>query len=98
LIKDFGNKAAYDLFTNGQAKSLPRDFWKRTVFLLDLMEAVDSLEVLSSKGFPPNLRLHNLKGDRKGEYAIDINKISGWRITFRFEKKEFCNVKVENYH
>ena len=98
MVRDFGNKAAADLFHKGSSKSLPRQFWRRAIFLLDLMEAVNSLEVLKSKGFPPGLRLHPLKGDRKGEYAIDINKVSGWRITFRFEKKEFFDVKVENYH
>jgi len=53
---------------------------------------------LKSKGFPPSLRLHRLRHDRKGEFAIDIDKISGWRITFRFEAGEFIEVKVENYH
>ena len=66
--------------------------------MLDIMEAVESLEILKSKGFPPDLRLHPLKGSRSGEFAIDINKVSGWRITFRFEEKEFCDVKVEDYH
>ena len=98
MIRDFGNKIAADLFQKGKSKGLPRDLWKRAVYLLDIMEAVDSLEVLKSRGFPPNLRLHPLKGSRKGEFAIDINKVSGWRITFRFEGKEFFDVKVEDYH
>jgi plasmid maintenance system killer protein len=37
-------------------------------------------------------------GKQKGEWAIDIHKISGWRITFRFEQSEFTDVKVEDYH
>lgn len=62
------------------------------------MDAVESFEDLKNDGFPPNLRLHPLKGDRKGEWAIDIHKTSGWRITFQFENKEFFNVKIEDYH
>ncbi len=62
------------------------------------MEAVDSLDQLKAKGFPPGLRLHKLKGSRKREYAIDIHKTDGWRATFKFVENEFIEVKVENYH
>jgi len=98
MVRNFGNKAASDLFQKGSSRKLPQGLWKRAVFLLDLMEALESLEDLKSKGFPPSLRLHRLRHDRKGEFAIDIDKISGWRITFRFEAGEFIEVKVENYH
>ena len=56
------------------------------------------MEELKIEGFPPSVRLHPLKGSRKGQYAIDINKISGWRITFKFENNTFCEVKIEDYH
>jgi len=42
--------------------------------------------------------LYVLKGDRKGEFAIDINKVSGWRITFKFRDGYFTQVGIENYH
>lgn len=34
----------------------------------------------------------------KCRFAIDINKISGWRITFIFNDNVFKSVKLENYH
>lgn len=98
MIKDFGNKVASDLFHKGTCKSLPIEYWKRAIHLLDVMEAVESLEDLKSKGFPPSLRLHRLTGNRKGEWAIDIHKTSGWRITFQFVDNEFVDVKIEDYH
>lgn len=98
MIRNFGNKTAADIFHKGQAKKLPRIHWQRAIDLLDIMEAIDSLSELSHRGFPPSLRLHTLKGDRKGEYAIDIHKTDGWRITFLFEKNEFTSVKIEDYH
>jgi proteic killer suppression protein len=98
VIKEFGNKVAFDLFHNGKTKKLPFDLWKRALFLLDILDAVSSLDELQRKGFPPSLRLHKLKGDRKNEFAIDINKISGWRITFVFRDSDFYDVKIENYH
>lgn len=98
MIRNFANRVAADLFHKGQSKSLPQKHWQRAIDLLDIMEAVDSLDDLKLKGFPPSIRLHKLKGRRRDEYAIDIHKTDGWRITFRFEANEFVEVKVEDYH
>lgn len=98
MIKDFGNRIAYDLFHYGRTKKLPFEFWQRAIYLLDIMDAVTSLNELQNKGFPPSLRLHGLKGSRQGEFAIDIHKISGWRITFKFKSGNFFDVKIEDYH
>jgi plasmid maintenance system killer protein len=98
LIRYFGNKAASDLYHNGSCKGLPRAFWRRGIHLLEVMDAVDNLDDLVVKGFPPSIRLHQLKGVRRNEWAIDIHKTSGWRITFQVEGGEFVGVKIENYH
>ena len=98
MIKNFGNKTASDLYHKGSSKTIPRLYWQRAIDLLDIMEAVESLEELKSRGFPPSLRLHPLRGARKSEYAIDIHKTEGWRITFSFMHHEFCDVKIEDYH
>jgi len=42
--------------------------------------AADNLSVINSL---PQLRLHQLKGDRKGEWSIDI--IKNWRIIFEID-------------
>lgn len=98
MIKDFGNKLASDLYHKGSSKGLPRQYWLRAIHLLEVMDAVESFEELKRQGFPPSVRLHPLADKRKGEWAINIHKTSGWRITFRFEQSEFTDVKVEDYH
>ena len=98
MIEDFSNRIAADLFHHGSSKKLPRELWNRAIQLLDVMDAVESFEDLERKGFPPSLRLHKRKGDRKGEFAIDINKVSGWRIIFKFVSGHFSQVGIENYH
>ncbi len=98
MIKEFGNRVAFELFHYGETKKLPKSLQQRSIYLLDIMDAVDSLSDLSEKGFPPALRLHKLKGNRNGEFAIDINKVSGWRITFKFINGDFYDVKIEDYH
>ena len=98
MIKDFGNRVACDLFHEGKTKKLPIELWQRAIYLLYIMDAVRSMDELQEKGFPPSLRFHEWKGNRKNEFAIDINKLSGWRITFRFLNGDFYDVTIENYH
>lgn len=44
----------------------------------------------------PGLELHELRGRRKGTWAV---KVSGnWRITFKFDGPDAINVNYEDYH
>ena len=44
----------------------------------------------------PGLDLHELKGNRKGIWAV---KVSGnWRITFKFDGPDAIDVNYEDYH
>jgi proteic killer suppression protein len=44
----------------------------------------------------PGLRLHELKGNREGVWAV---KISGnWRVTFCFVGRDAETVNYEDYH
>jgi len=98
MIESYGNAEAQKIFEDGKAKKLPTKLLKRAIQLLDIMDNVESLKDLKSKAFPPDIRLHQLKGEMKGRYAIDINKVDGWRITFEFSNNNFHRVIVENYH
>jgi len=48
------------------------------------------------KRYIPTLHLHQLKGDRKGIWAVTVQ--SNWRITFRFEDGDAEIVNYEDYH
>lgn len=44
----------------------------------------------------PGLELHELRGRRKGTWAV---KVSGnWRITFKFDGPDAIDVNYEDYH
>lgn len=45
---------------------------------------------------PPGNRLEALHGDRAGQYSIRIN--SQWRICFKWEDDDACNVEIVDYH
>jgi len=51
--------------------------------------------VLGDVNFP-GWKLHSLKGQRKGEYAIMVT--ANYRLTFRFANGEAHDVNLEDYH
>src|SRR6056297_1704488 len=44
----------------------------------------------------PGWWLHSLKGDRKGLWAIDVNR--NWRVVFEFKDGNAYVVDYEDYH
>ena len=44
----------------------------------------------------PGWKLHQLKGARKGTWAVSVS--GNWRITFRFEGGDAYDVELEDYH
>lgn len=93
LIKTFADKHTRDLFATGGSKRLPRDFVRRArrkLEYIDLATRLGDLEV------PPGNRLHRLKSDREGQYAISVN--DQWRICFRWRDGDAFDVEVADYH
>lgn len=52
--------------------------------------------VLNDLKVPPGNQLEALKGGRKGQYSIRINK--QWRICFTWSKNGPANVEIVDYH
>jgi len=96
MIRNFGNRAAREIWEKDQTKLLPQELWVRSKALLTIMHATNELTDLKIKGQPPNIRLHKLKGDRHDEWSVTIKL--PWCITFKFKAGEFSEVKIENYH
>ena len=44
----------------------------------------------------PGFRLHELKGQLKGHYAVSVS--GNWRVTFRFEDGSAVDVDYVDYH
>ena len=67
--------------------------YDRALLLLDAIDAAPSLEPLRVLRA---VRLHALKGDRRGRQAMTVNR--RWRITFRFTDGDAHDVAIEDYH
>ena len=44
----------------------------------------------------PGFDFHQLKGRRKGTYAVSVS--GNWRLTFRFDGEHAVDVDLEDYH
>jgi len=84
-----GLKALYDRKTTRRVK--PEHVQK----LVDILAALDSSR--TPKGMDlPGFRLHELKGQKKGYYAVSVP--GNWRVAFRFEDGSAVEVDYADYH
>ena len=44
----------------------------------------------------PSFRLHPLKGGLAGYWSVSVS--GNWRIVFRFEEMDVCDVDLIGYH
>jgi len=76
-----------------EVSRFPRDVIVTAQKKLDMLQAACELKDLAS---PPGNKLHALKRDLNGFYAISIN--SQWRIIFRWEPDGAHDVEIRDYH
>jgi proteic killer suppression protein len=60
------------------------------------MRYIDAADVIDDLRSPPGNHLEALKGDRKGQHSIRINK--QWRICFLWKNGHAHDVEICDYH
>ncbi len=63
---------------------------------LDGELAADRMDDLEAALNIKSVNLHPLKGDRKGQYAVNVNGL--WRVAFTPTDDGFGDVEVVDYH
>jgi len=92
MIQKFKHKGLKHLFESGSSAGINPQHVKRLRQILALLETTETLDDMDL----PGLNLHELKGKRKGTWAV---KVSGnWRVTFKLEKGDIFDVNYEDYH
>ncbi|MGV7224744.1 MAG: type II toxin-antitoxin system RelE/ParE family toxin [Nitrospinales bacterium] len=92
MIKKFKHKGLRKLFESGDVSGVQPQHANRLRKILALLETADSIEDMDL----PGLNLHELKGKRKGTYAVNVS--GNWRVTFKFIDGDMVNVNYEDYH
>jgi toxin HigB-1 len=92
MIGSFRHKGLRRLYQDDERKSLPPELVQRIREILTALEAAETLDGLNR----PTFRLHPLKGEWKGFWAVTVR--ANWRVVFRFENGQALDVDFVDYH
>jgi len=91
-IASFGDRETEKLYVGARSRKFGSIARKAFIQLrrLDAAHRLDDLRV------PPGNRLEALKGDRKGQYSVRIDR--QWRICFVWRDGDVHDVEIVDYH
>lgn len=92
MIRSFRHKGLRRFFSEGDLRGVDSRMAGRIRRLLDRLEACTKPEDMNLPGFA----FHELKGNRKGTYAVVVS--GNLRMTFRFEAGDALEANLEDYH
>ena len=92
MIQSFKTKATERLWHGEQGRQFA-GFANVAVRKLDMLNVAAALSDLKA---PPGNQLEALKGDRKGQHSIRINR--QWRICFVWTANGPADVEIVDYH
>jgi proteic killer suppression protein len=92
VIETFRHKGPQKYFETGNKAGIQPDHEERLRMRLAALNTAMCIEDMDLPGF----RLHQLKGNRQGSWAIDVSK--NWRIVFSFDGGQVFAVDYEDYH
>lgn len=92
MIRSFKHKGLGRFFETGSKSGIQAQHSDRLRLILGLLNAATAPGDLAL----PGLKLHPLKGDRKGTWAVWVS--GNWRITLKFAGKDADVVDYEDYH
>ena len=92
MIRSFKHKGLRRLFETGNSRGILAQHAQRLMDILDLLNAATAP---GDMNFPRSY-LHPLKGQLKGLWAVRVS--GNWRVVFRFENGDACDVDYLDYH
>jgi proteic killer suppression protein len=92
MIVSFRHKGLKRFFDDDDRSRLPQEMLER---IRDILTALDNAAVVEELG-RPSFRLHPLKGDLKGFWAVTVR--ANWRIIFRIGDGNVSDVDLIDYH
>lgn len=92
MIRSFKSKGLKMLYERGDRSLIRPDLIHRVENILAELDAADIPRALDL----PRYRLHQLKGEWKGFWAVTVR--ANWRINFRFENGDALDVEMIDYH
>ena len=92
MIKSFAHKGLERFHRTGSKAGIQAIHAKRLRLILALLEQAKRIEDMDA----PGLRLHPLKGELAGQWAVTVQ--ANWRVMFRFASGDAEVVNYLDYH
>jgi proteic killer suppression protein len=92
MIESFRHKGLRLLFADDDRSKVKADQAARIRLILAALNAAGRIEDMNQ----PTFRLHPLKGELKGFWAVTVR--ANWRIIFRFADGHASDVDLIDYH
>jgi proteic killer suppression protein len=92
MILSIRHKGLKRLYEDGDPRGVMRE---HTVKLRDILARLDAASMVADMD-SPGFRLHPLKGELKGFWAVTVR--ANWRVIFRFAQGDALDVDYVDYH
>ena len=92
VIQSFRHKGLNRLYEEDDARGIIREHAEK---LRDILARLDAASGITDMDLPA-FRLHPLKGELKGCWAVTVR--ANWRVTFRFVEGHALDVDYFDYH
>jgi proteic killer suppression protein len=92
VIRTIRHKGLKRLYEEGDARGVTAEHAAK---LRDILEALDTALTIEDMDLP-GLRLHALKGELKGLWAVTVR--ANWRLVFHFVAPDAFEIDYVDYH
>jgi proteic killer suppression protein len=93
MIQNIKHKGLRNFVETGSSAGIPNQFQKRLRMIIATLNTATNLQDIIEVSA---LRCHPLKGDRQGEYSVEVN--GNWRVVFKIQEPNVLDVDLEDYH
>lgn len=93
MIRNFADAETAKIWSGERSRRLPQDI---QAVALRKLRMLNQARTIADLRMPPANRLEPLKGSRRGQYSIRINR--QWRICFRWTEGGASDVEIVDYH
>ena len=93
MIKRIRHKGLERFYRDGDTRGINA---QQAAKLRVLLTALDTATDQEQMDMLPGARLHALRGDRSGQWAVWVS--GNWRLVFEFDKQDATNIDLVDYH
>jgi len=92
MIRSIRHKGLRRLYEDDDARGVTKEHSEKLRDILARLDAASSVADMDLPGF----RLHPLKGQMKGFWAVTVR--ANWRVIFRFAERDALDIDYLDYH